>query len=272
MSFGGLVHCSCVRDGLAPACPRGTVQLRDSGAWELLGTDPADVRAYLAWWDTPCTHPRMVLASFDLHEERQMALRRLVDELGASRFPALMGLLPIRREKLASTPCISLLAELEVVAREVGLAPGARLVDVDTGRTMASYLYRTRGRVGRDPATGYILGFDWRGVFVRDGDGNELFCAMEVVQSVVEGPPGGAALYELRDVDSGASIRTRVPLVRPGERHRIHRDEPIGDLPSHLRVEVVEDDPMTSGWDYGVPPLLGLVRAAVSSGNPILFG
>ncbi|MCB9902592.1 MAG: hypothetical protein H6826_14700 [Planctomycetes bacterium] len=214
----------------------------------------------------------MVLVSVGLHEDSQVALRRLLDELGSSRFPALMALLPIREEHLPASSCGPLVDELVMVAREVGLAPGARLVDVDAGSTIASYVHRARGRLGRDPCTGHVLGFDWRGVFVRDGAGNELFRAMEVVQSVVERPPNEAALYELGDVDSGASIRTRVPLVRPGERRSIHRTEPPATMPSHLRVDVVENDPTSSGWEYGVPPLLMLVRAAVSSGNAILFG
>jgi len=184
-------------------------------------------------------------------------------DLGAAQFPMILDQLPDGDEGETSTEKAAvMLRELDNFVEQQGNIQQAILVDTERGSDVSMGSNVLGGVLSMDRVSGYDLGFDEQGFFVRDRWelNRELFRAMRVEQQLIHPE---SLTVEYVDLDSGQTFRCNVPfgLPLPGEdgipRMALQR--------FHIELRPV---PLTR-FAYIVNPLRAVLEASVASSDSI---
>lgn len=189
-----------------------------------------------------------------------------MDSLGAEHFPMVFDHLPDGDEgETAPEYAAQMLAELHYFTAHQTDIQEVILVDSERGDDLSRGNSIMGGRLTMDRVSGYDLGFDERGFFVRDRWelNRDLFRAMRVEQQLLR-PEQHQVIYI--DRDSGQQFQCSVPLGKAitGE----------DGLPRmylrYVHVEIRQAD--NTRFAYILKPLLRVLEAAVEQDLTIRWG
>ena len=187
-------------------------------------------------------------------------------ELGEVYFPTILDQLPDGDEGETSPEKAStMLDELQYfIARQENIKQ-AILVDSERGGDVSMGSNVMGGVLSMDRVSGYDLGFDENGFFVRDRWelNRELFRAMRVEQKLVHPE---SLTVEYVDMDSDKSFQCNVPFGKP-----IPGNEGVPRM--MLERFHIEIRPTHEGrFSYIVAPLQSVLEASVEDGQAISWG
>jgi hypothetical protein len=246
------VGCTCYAEGKVQAFePAELVAPDDEGRPRLTvswsGNEELHQR-FDEWLKTACPHPRMQAASERISNwAGYRVLQEAMGRIGWERFPSLkQGLPEGNGGAMFPIEARKALGELDTFEREVAGMEEALLIDSDSGERVYDYVASYQGIFVWAGSRGVEIGFDPDGVFLRrperDG-GEELFRAMRV------------EVTEDEFVDRDTGRRVACPAAW-GAGRRFH----------------VDVRPMAADrFDYVVAPLRRVFRAAVATGNPVIW-
>lgn len=268
MGISASVLCTCYPEGKTTPCPAAEHFHYDPSAAPALDLGYEDSEAlheaFQRWLTTCCEHPGMVYAlEFIASWRGYRAFSDALDELGSEKFPLLTAQLPDGVDGISSAADAA--GMLDEIARFEALqtvVTQAVLVDSERGQDISMGSQVLGGALTMDRVTGYDLGFDERGFFVRDRweMNRELFRALRVEQQLLHPEE---LLVEYVDRDSERRFQCRVPFgkVMPGE----------DGLPrmalQFFHVELRPTTPMR--FLYILEPLKRILQASVATGNPV---
>ena len=187
-------------------------------------------------------------------------------ELGEDQFPTILDQLPDGDEGETSAEKASImLRELEQFIEQQGKVHQAILVDSERGGDVSMGSHVMGGVLTMDRVTGYDLGFDENGFFVRDRweHNRELFRAMRVQQNLLH-PESLTVEYVY--LDSGQTFRFNVPFGKPMPGY----DGIPRMMLQQFHIEIRSTPP--SRFAYIVTPLKVVLEASVASNETIHWG
>jgi len=271
MGIQASVMCRCYALGQTTPCPFPQAFQADPAAMPalLLDFDDLDEAAeaqqrFLAWLERCCPHPRMeqrreFIASWRSYRQFVEAL----EQLGEEAFPLLYEQLPQGQDGITAPelaqPMLEELALFE--ARQSDLRQVV-LFDDERGQVISMGSDVLRGALALDRLTGYDLGFDEQGFFIRDRLEYDrlLFRARRVEQRLLH--PDSLEV-EYVDLDGEQRLRCRAafgPLAV---------DE-AGIPRMALQRFSVQEQAMAQGrFAYIVEPLRRILQAAQETGHPV---
>jgi hypothetical protein len=260
VGLDAFVYCRCWQDSLAaaPPCAPELVGFDEDGYLSLLLPYPGNEAAHDAfdeWLRRGCPHEDMTAAAERVsnwggYRMFQDALR----STGPTRFPTLLAELPdTNAGRMPAEAAARMLDELDHFTRHAVPDDQIVLVDEATGKTLLEHISAYDGVTMVGP--GYGAGVDRDGFFVRDPDTDPpvtLFRSMRFRQRVLDE-------RRVEFVDGRTTAAVAMPPV--GGR--------VAEPPQLLRVEY---RPRTAAdFEYIVEPLRVLCRAAVATGNPVIW-
>jgi hypothetical protein len=260
MGLDAFVHCRCWQDGraAAPPCAPELIGFDEDGWLSLLlpydGNEPAH-DAFDQWRYSGCAHEDMRFArervsNWAGYRRFQQALR----QAGWSHFPTLYAELPNNNGgRMSAAAAASALEELEHFTGHAALGSEVILVDEATGAVVMRYIAAYEGVTMLGP--GYRAGVDPDGFFVREPDTDPpvtLFSSMRFRQRIVDA-------QRVEFGDGRGAVQVAMPPVHGAG------DEP----PEQFRVETRTRT--AADFAYVVEPLRTLCRAAVETGNPVVW-
>ncbi|MCS6834962.1 MAG: hypothetical protein NZ750_02965 [Anaerolineae bacterium] len=271
MGIQASVMCRCYALGQTSPCPYPEALQADPAAMPSLRLDFDDLdeaaeaqERFLAWLERCCPHPRMEQRREFIASWR--GYRRFVEaleQLGEDAFPLLYEQLPEGQDGV--TPAELAQPMLEELAQfEAGQTSLRQIVlfDDERGQIISMGSDVLKGALALDRLTGYDLGFDDLGFFVRDRlELNRLlFRARHVEQRLLSAED---LEVEYIDRDSGQSFRCRAAF---GPR--------TTDADGFVRMAFlrfsVQEQPMATGrFDYILQPLRRILQAAHETGHPV---
>jgi hypothetical protein len=277
VGLDAFVYCRCWQDGLTAPPPAGPVGFDEEGYLGLLVDADGyteDDAAVARWLAGACRHRRMELASE--HVANWPGYRLFQQALAAAgwhHYPTLRAQLPnANGGRMPADAAAHALGELDAFLRDAVLDDDVVLADEDTGEAVLTYVAAYRGVVLLGP--GYRAGVDPAGFFVLDPGPADppdpanpavtLFRSTRFRQRVLPG-----RLVEFSD-DAG-SVRVAMPPVGAA---RAAAGGAAGEVaggapPGRLRVERRRRSP--ADFADVVEPLRRLCRAAVATGNPVMW-
>lgn len=187
-------------------------------------------------------------------------------ELGKEQFRMILEQLPDGDEgETAPEKATVMLRELETFIEQQANVQQAILVDSERGGDVSMGSNVLGGVLSMDRTTGYDLGFDEQGFFVRDRWelNRELFRAMRVEQNLIH-PESHTVEYV--DLDNGQTFQCNVPFGKP-----IPSEEGVPRMMlQHFHIELRPTPP--SRFAYIVTPLKSVLEASIESGDTISWG
>ncbi len=269
MGLSAHVNCNCYQEGKATPCPYPDDFLLDPLRGPSLTLDYAGNEGkYERFWDwlkSSCEHFDMkhvsvFVASWKGYQEFEDALTNV----GTHLFPVLMTELPDGDGKGVTSPEQAQLALDELDAFDSMEAVDERPVLVDTERgidvSMGSHVLG--GALTIDRVSGFDLGFDKDGFFIRDRWelNRDLFRAMHVRQHLIH-PESHGVEYE--DVATGLRFPCSAPFGKvitdeEGLPRMFLREFHIDIRPTH-----------PDRFVYITQPLRQVFQASIETQNPV---
>jgi hypothetical protein len=274
MGLDAFVRCRCWEDGTTVPFEFGDLlEVADGRVIPAVARSKRTApmyEAYARWIDACCPHPRMVFRQEWIANWYGVSeFRRALNEIDASRFPNLLREIPtLNGGQTDPAQAVNCSAELDLFLASPPFGRQILLMDATTGKRMRrltgdGYWFTSapiRKRLFRKPETRRV-GAGERGLYVEDGDGNELLCAKQVEQIV-----HGERSIELRDPATGASVIVAAGLS-------VEEPDPNGNwlerYPALLAVELAEDT--VEEYQDLVERLKSVFRASADTGNPVFW-
>ncbi|MBO2447052.1 hypothetical protein J4573_08120 [Actinomadura barringtoniae] len=266
MGLDAFVRCRCWQDGLTsePPVPRALIAEDAEGYLDL--TIPYEGNeelhhAFGAWvLSGACPHEDMEQAMVRVSNwSGYRAFQETLRQAGCERFPVLCAELP-NGNGGSMEPELAARALDELAHFRQGDLPvhETRLVDAETGGTLATHIAGYRGVFVWDGSTGHQAGVDPRGFFVRDLEEphEERFRAVRLAQKRI-----ADRQVEFTDLDRGTT--TVIELSGP------IGAEPDGTYPGELKV--VTERVTAAAFAYILEPLTTVFSASVEIGNPVMW-
>jgi hypothetical protein len=188
-----------------------------------------------------------------------------LEQIGASHFPTIIAQLPDGDEG-TTTPenAARMRDELQYFLQQQDQVQQVVLVDTERGVDISMGSQISGGALSMDRVSGYDLGFDEDGFFVRDRweMNRDLFRAKRVQQHLLH-PETHTVEYE--DLDTGQRFRCNVPFGKPvtGE------DGVPRMLLQHFQVEIRPAAP--NRFAYIVDPLMRVFETSINEQIPITW-
>lgn len=268
MGINATVMCNCYREGRARPCPVPEHFYYDPSVTPSLDLDVAgheeEHARFKSWLLEACPHPYMVYASEFISSWRGFrTFSDAVEELGVGQFPMLNAQLPGGDDGITiPRDSVLMLEEIALFEAKDSVMVQAVLVDTDRNVDISMGSHVLGGALTMDRVSGYDLGFDNQGFFVRDRwEGNrDLFRAMNVEQRLLH--PEDLTV-EYFDMDGGNSFRCKVPFGKPD----VGEDGVPRMFLQHFHVALRPTSP--DRFAYILAPLKRILEASIEMGNPI---
>ncbi len=188
-----------------------------------------------------------------------------LEQIGSGRFSTILAQLPDGDEGL-TTPANAarMRDELRDFLQQQDQVQQVVLVDVERGVDISMGSQISGGALSMDRVSGYDLGFDEEGFFVRDRweMNRDLFRAKRVKQHLLH-PETHTVEYE--DLDTGQRFRCNVPFGKP-----ITGDDGLPRmLLQHFQVEIRPAAP--NRFAYITDPLSRALEISISEDTPITW-
>jgi hypothetical protein len=257
VGLDAFVYCRCWQDGLTPPAPVGPVGFDEEGYLSLLISEGGDTEtdaAFDGWIARACSHELMEQASEHVSNWTGYRLfQQALEAAGWSHFPALRAEFPSANGgRMPAEAAGRVLDELDYFEQRAVIDDEVVLVDEATEAVALRYVAAYEGVLMLGP--GYRAGVDPEGFFILDPDSDPpatLFRSARFRQRVL---PNGQVQFS----DETKSVQIAMP--------------PVGDKgtpPERLRLQTQHQAPAEFG--YIVEPLRRLCRAAVATGNPVMW-
>ena len=263
------VTSNCYRDGKAKPCPFPDEFVVDEVRGPMLTMkyigNEQKYKQFWEWLKTCCDYPDMLQANEFIASWRDYyTFRDALEAVGKEHFPTLLSQLPDGDERGITTADLSAKA-LEEIAYFQSLEhvdESAVLVDKERGEDVSKGSNVLGGTLTMDRVSGFDLGFDDQGFFVRDRWelNRELFRAMRVRQTVLN--PEDLHV-EYHDLDSDKTFQCHAPF---GQLITGEDGLPRAYL-QDFYVELRAVPP--SRYAYILTPLIRAFEASVETGNAV---
>ncbi|GAA2605281.1 hypothetical protein SMC26_11100 [Actinomadura fulvescens] len=262
MGLDAFVRCRCWQDGIfnEPPFSRDLIAVDAEGYLGLTvpyeGNEELD-RAFYQWIEgDACPHADMELVSVRVsnwggYRIFQEALR----SAGCEHFPVLCAELPDGNGgSLPPDLARTALAELDFFRHRAELGEETRLVDEESGKTLATYVAGYEGVFTWDGSTRHQAGVDPRGFFVRglEEPHEEEFRSLRFTQEQV-----GERRVRFSDGERTVTLTLSGPVRADSE----------GRYPR--RLQVVSAPVTAADFAYILEPLEAVFRASIETGNPV---
>jgi len=269
MGITAKVTSNCYRDGKATPCPFPDEFVIDEVRGPMLTVKYlGNEQKYKRFWDwlkECCEYPDMLRANEFVASWRDFyTFMDALKAVGVDHFPTLIEHLPDGDER-GITPADASAQALEEIAYFKSLSAvdqSAVLVDTERGQDVSKGSNVLGGALTMDRVSGFDLGFDDDGFFVRDRWelNRELFRAMRVRQTVINPEE---YMVEYHDLDSDKTFRCSAPFGQ-----MIHGDDglPRAYL-QQFHIEIREVPP--TRYAYILDPLTRVFEASVETGNAV---
>lgn len=269
MGITAKVTSNCYRDGNATPCPFPDDFVIDEVRGPMLQMKYiGNEQKYKRFWDwlkECCEYPDMLRANEFVSSWRDFyTFQDALNAVGADHFPTLLEHLPdgddngITRADASAKALeeIAYFKSLEFVDKSAVLVDTERKQDVSKGSNVLG------GALTMDRVSGFDLGFDENGFFVRDRWelNRELFRAMRVRQTMINPEE---FLVEYRDLDTDKTFECSAPF---GQTIAGEDGLPRAYL-KEFHVEQREVPP--SRYAYILDPLIRVFEASVETGNAV---
>lgn len=269
MGISAKVTSNCYRDGKTTPCPfPDSFEIDEVRGPMLTIKYIGNEQKYKRFWDwlkTCCEYPDMLRANEFISSWRDYyTFRDALESVGTQHFPVLLEQLP-DGDELGITPA----DQSEVALKEIAyfqsldhVDESAVLVDTERDVVVSKGSNVLGGALTMDRVSGFDLGFDEQGFFVRDRWelNRELFRAMRVEQTILNPEE---FYVEYRDRDSDKSFRCSAPFgqIINGE----------DGLPrAYLKQFHIEIRPVApTRYAYILDPLIRVFEASVETGNAV---
>lgn len=271
MGLNASVMCKCYPEGRTTPCPypeHFTYDPTNRPALDLdyVGNEQAH-EEFRRWLESACEHPNMDLssvfiASWKGYQQFEDTLKAMPD----APFLTLLAQLPDGDDGLTpADEAQRMLTELDRFEALATVGEQAVLVDSERDDDISMGSNVLKGTLTMDRTTGFDLGFDREGFFIRDRwDLNrELFRAMRVEQQLIY-----PESHQVRfiDRDSDKRFESSTPFGKP-----ITDDE--GNPRMYLWQFHIELRPVTPArFAYITGPLREVLQASLETGNPVRWG
>jgi len=269
MGLSASVMCRCYVDGRTTPCPypehfHPDPTLSPSLLPPLDAYDQADT-IFRDWLRHCCEHPNMnAVATFVSSWKGYRMFMDALHDSGDEYYPTLIAELP-DHNGVGYTPAEKselALAELQYFLAQSVVTQRAVLVDTERSRDVSLGSDIRNGALTMDRVTGFDIGFDETGFFVRDRWELDrvLFQAVHVEQYVIH-PEEHQVLFI--DAESGREFTCHAPFgkIVSGE------DGIPRAYLQHFHVEVRPISPRH--FRYITKPLMTVFQASVETGNPV---
>lgn len=269
MGLSAKVTSNCYRDGKTTPCPFPDEFVIDEVRGPMLSIKYiGNEQKYKRFWDwlkTCCEYPDMLRSNEFIASWRDYYIfRDALEAIGAEHFPVLLEHLPDGDERGITTADLSATAleELAYFQSLETVDESAVLVDTERNEIVSKGSNVLGGALTMDRVSGFDLGFDDDGFFVRDRWelNRELFRATRVRQIVLNPEE---FYVEYQDRDSDKTFRCSAPFGQ-----MITGDD---GLPrAYLRDFQIEIHPVPpSRYAYILDPLTRVFEASVETGNAV---
>jgi len=271
MGLDASVMCTCYQLGKTTPCPFPADFYIDADGFpavHILATDSnSKSDEFDAWLANCCPHPYMdYAASYIADWNDYRAFMEALEQIGWEHFPILHQQLPTENHGLLSAEAAAkALQELEYFGLQNGVSR-TFLVNTETKEIILATSESEQGMFSWDGRTGFRLGYDEQGFFIRDvWDLNrELFRAMKVQQQQLASEElDRPDQYEFTDLDTGKKFISTTPV-------RVFRRSEFGttqEYPAQMHVEQRIVD--VNYFAYILEPLTQILTVAVETGNPV---
>jgi hypothetical protein len=183
--------------------------------------------------------------------------------LGWEHFPILQAELPGRNDSLTPPNAARrALRELDYFRQHADAATKAFLVDSERGLDVGTSSSILGGALTLDNRTGFDIGFDANGFFVRDRwELNRiLFRARRVEQRLIQPE---TLKVEYVDLDTGRTFACSTPFGKV-----VTGDDGLQRM--HLQQMHIEQRPVSAAYfDYIYEPLTEIFQASLATDNPV---
>ncbi len=273
MGITASVSCNCYKEGKTTPCPFGDEFIYNASQMPALETpfnideDEAQerYRKFRVWLTTCCEHPDMndtlaFIASWKGHQAFIEAVEALNDP---KSFSLLLSHLPDGDDGVTSPELAQkMLDEIALFEARQSTLSHAVLMDTERGDVVSMGSQVLNGVLTMDRQTGYDIGFNAEGFFIRDRweMNRVLFIAKRVEQRMLL-PEHQQVEYV--DLETGRSFVCNTPFGKwyNGE---------DGVPRMYLQHFHIEDRPAESGrFAYVTDPLRRVLQASVRTGNPV---
>jgi len=188
-----------------------------------------------------------------------------LEQIGESHFPTILNQLPDGDEG-TTTPenAEKMRAELDLFLQQQDQIQQVVLVDVERDVDISMGSQISGGALSMDRVSGYDLGFDEEGFFVRDRweMNRDLFRAKRVQQHLLH-PEAHTVEYE--DLDTGQRFRCNVPFGKP-----INGEDGVPRmLLRHFEVQIRPAAP--NRFAYITDPLTRVLDMSINERLPITW-
>jgi hypothetical protein len=263
------VTSNCYRDGKATPCPLPDEFIIDEVRGPMLNVkyigNEQKYKRFWEWLKTCCEYPDMLRANEFIASWRDYyTFQDALEAVGVEHFPVLTKQLPDGNERGITTADLSATAHKEIIYFQSleRVDEAAVLVDTERKQDISKGSNVLGGALTMDRVTGFDLGFDDKGFFVRDRWelNRELFRAMRVSQTVINPED---FVVEYRDLDSDKTFRCSAPFGQmingeDGLPRALLRD-------FHIEMRAVPP----SRYAYILDPLTRVFEASVETGNAV---
>jgi hypothetical protein len=269
MGITAKVTSNCYRDGKSTPCPFPDEFIIDEVRGPMLTIKYiGNEQKYKRFWDwlkECCEYPDMLRANEFIASWRDYyTFNDALKAVGVELFPILTKNLPDGNAQ-GITPAEESALALEEIAYFQSLPAvdqSAILVDTERGQDVSKGSNVLGGALTMDRVSGFDLGFDEQGFFVRDRWelNRELFRAYRVEQTVINPED---FYVEYRDLDNDKVFRCSAPFGQ-----MIHGEDglPRAYLKS-FHVELRDVPP--ARYAYIIDPLIRVFEASVETGNAV---
>lgn len=279
MGLDATVMCNCFKEGKTsePPFPQDQLYVDGEGFLHVRTDDPTDLkhRRLYEWMQTACQHPGLNFARERISNWGGYRLfQEAMATVGWDRFPTLKAELPSSNGGLtqadAATKALKELASFRSVET---IGKNSFLVDSTTGDELYNHIAAYEGVFMWGGSSGFEVGLGEFMLFVREKDASEaVFLSSRFTQKLVGPAKDGRQPVELRDLDTGESIRLPDAIrgrAVPWPDGRMQDDKGGWNfgIPKECHVEVRVVTP--EEFEYILGPLERVFRAAVETGNPV---
>jgi hypothetical protein len=282
MGLDATVMCKCYIEGRTtePPVARDWLYFDNEGYLSLRPEHEDDETGMKIWtWEQDCCeHSGMDYASERIANWAGYRLfQQALETVGWQHFPVLhAGLQNINGGLMAPDACAQALQELEFFRTLDTVSKNAFLINTSNGDTIHEHVACYEGVFILSGTSGLDIGIGQMEFFIRDREGDVLFRAMRIRQTLLE--PGkrdrkdGPGRVEFMDLDTSEKFvcETAVrgnAIPWPGGRMQDDEGRWRSEYPSEFHVEIRNVNP--SDFDYILEPLIKVFQASVEIGNPV---
>lgn len=271
MGLDASVMCTCYKLGQTTPCPFPNDFYVDEDGFPALHISAADPDTksdeFDAWLAECCPHPFMDFATIYIADwNAYRAFVEALEQIGWEHFPTLHQQLPSENQGMTPADAAArALEELKFFKTQNGVSK-TFLVNSETHEVILGTSETEQGMFSWDGRTGFRLGYDEQGFFIRDvWDLNrELFRAMRIQQRPLASDElDRPDQYEFTDLDTGKSFISTTP-VRLFKRAEFGMTQ-VYPQKMHIEQRVVD----AAYFDYILEPLTHIFTVAVETGNPV---